>query len=77
MKTQTIEKGKYQANVDLPTVLYTYNFSGGIKDRTVKAGETITLISTSIEIDTPCVSFLEILHRMTTASFHKFFTKVN
>lgn len=66
---------KFIANQDV-NVKYTYKLGGGIKGRTVKAGEVVTFLSESTEIDTPCVSCFELLNRMTKQSFKLYFTAI-
>lgn len=58
----------FRAKQDTP-LLYTFKYGGGINGRKVKAGELVTVVSESIEIDTPCVRCLEILHKTAKAYF--------
>jgi hypothetical protein len=66
----------YQAISDV-NIKYTYQHGGGLKGRTVKAGDIVTVIGRSIEIDTPCVSCIELLHKITEDSFKAFFRPVS
>lgn len=67
MKT-VIEKGQYVANCDMP-IKYTFQLGGGIKGRTIKKGETVTVIGQMTDIDTVSVSTLECLNRINAAYF--------
>jgi len=66
---------KFKAIQDV-NALYTFNLGGGMNRRKVKTGEIVTLIGKSTEIDTPCVSCAELLHKMTAESFYKLFTPI-
>ena len=67
---------KFQAIKDV-NMKYVFSLGGGINGRTVKAGEVVTFLGESTEIDTPCVSCFELLHRITKDSFNKLFLPVS
>lgn len=73
---QEIAPGVYIAQKDT-NIKYIYSLGGGIKGRTVKAGEKITVICVMNDINAQSVATKETLHRITTESFLEFFKQVN
>lgn len=67
-------KGLYTANQDT-NIKYIYALGGGIKGRTIKKGEQITVIGVMNDINSQSISTKETLHRITADSFFKFFEK--
>jgi len=68
--------GTYTANHDMP-ILYVYSLGGGIKGRTIKAGEPITAITVMNDVNSQSVATTETLHRIALPYFLEHFTKVN
>lgn len=68
-----ITKGKYVANCDMP-IKYVFQLGGGIKGRTVKQGETVTVVGSRTDIDTPVVEVAETLHVIAESYFRNNFT---
>lgn len=75
MKNHLIQNGKYLANCDMP-IKYTYQLGGGIKGRTIKKGEFVTVIGVVTDIDSISVSTIESLHRISAPYFINNFTKI-
>lgn len=76
MTTTNFQTGqKFKAVSDI-NVLYTYKLGGGIKGRKVKKDDVITFLGSTTEIDTPCISSYELLHKMTLESFKKYFVAI-
>lgn len=69
-------EGKYIANKDMD-LKYVYSLGGGLKGRTIKKGEQVTVIGIMNDIDSQSVSTIELLHRINLNGFEKCFTKVN
>lgn len=67
--------GVYVANKDMP-IKYTYSLGGGLKGRTIKAGETVTVSSIMNDIDSQSVATIELLHRISLPFFIENFKKI-
>ena len=67
---------QFTANQDMP-IKYTFQLGGGVKGRTIKAGEIITAIDVVNDIDSQSVSTLETLHRIEKNYFDTHFTAVS
>lgn len=57
-----------QNNVNGKKIELCHKYRGEGVNRYLKSGDVIQVIDESIEIDTPCISTLQTLHRMTKES---------
>ena len=66
-------KGQFVANQDIK-VKYTYQLGGGLKGRTVKKGEIVTVIGVMNDVNSQSVSCVELLHRIEINAFKSLFS---
>lgn len=76
MKNETIQNGKYVANIDMP-IKYTYQLGGGINGRTIKKGEEVTVIARMPDINSASIATIETLYRINDKFFAENFSKKN
>jgi hypothetical protein len=69
-------KGQYTAKRDMP-IKYIYSLGGGLRGRTIKAGEIITAVDIVNDINNQSVSTLETLNRISFDFFINNFSKIN
>lgn len=70
-----MENGKYSANQDI-NIKYTFQLGGGLKGRTVKKGEIVTVIGVMNDINSQSVSCIELIYRTEINAFKSLFTKI-
>lgn len=76
MKPINNYKGIYKANTDMP-IKYIYQLGGGIKGRTIKKGDTVSVIGHVTDIGTVSIETVETLYRINAEYFLSNFTKIS